>query len=203
MFVQIMQGPCNDAGGAKRLLDRWVQDLGPGAGGWLGTTAGVSADGELVVVVRFASREEAGANSERPEQGEWWTEFAKHFDGEPTFHDCPTADLWLGGGSDDAGFVQVMQFDILDREAAQRMFAAMSKMTPADMGRSDVIGSTIAWHADDEAATQVVYFTSEAEARAGEAQDDPESDERFAEMATAMSQPRYIDITEPWLYSPS
>lgn len=202
MFMQIMQGACNDPAGARRLMDRWTQDLAPGATGWLGTTAGVTADGQLFAAARFASVDEARSNSDRREQGEWWAEFTKHFDGEVTVHDCPNVELWLSGGSDDAGFVQVMQFDILDRDAARRVTEAMSKMTSEDIGRSDVLGSTIAWHGDADAATQVVYFTSEAEARQGEAAGGPEADERMADMAAAFAEPRYLDITDPWLYSP-
>lgn len=202
MFVQIMQGTCNDPAGARRLMERWGDELRPGAKGWLGTTAGVTAEGELIAVARFASQDDARANSERPEQGAWWAEFSKSFDGEVTVHDCPNSELWLGGGSDDAGFVQIMQFDVLDLEVAREMMAGMAKMTPEDMGRSDVIGSTIAWHSGDDAITQIVYFTSEAAAREGEANSDAETDERFAEMEKAFSQPRYFDITDPWLFSP-
>jgi hypothetical protein len=202
MFVQIMQGACNDAAGARGLLERWAAELQPGATGWLGTTAGVTADGELIAVARFASPADARANSDRPEQGEWWSEFTKHFDGEVTVHDCLTAELWLGGGSDDAGFVQVMQSEVLDRDAARAIIERMSTMTPQDMGRTDVLGSTIAWHSDDDGLTQVVYFTSEAEAREGEASESAADDERFADMATAFTEPRYLDISDPWLFSP-
>ena len=44
-------------------------------------------DGTLVLLARFESEEAARANSERPEQGEWWAETEKIFDGEPTFKD--------------------------------------------------------------------------------------------------------------------
>lgn len=203
MFVQIMQGPCSDGPGAHRLLNRWADDLSTQAQGWLGTTAGVSTDNELIVAVRFASADDARANSDRPEQGEWWSEFSKHFAGDVTFHDCPNADVWLAGGSDDAGFVQVMQSQVLDRDLARAMIQRMSQMTNEDIGRHDVIGSTIAWHGDDDGLTQVVYFTSEDEAREGEAADaTDEASEQFADMDKAFSQPRYLDLTEPWLYSP-
>lgn len=202
MFVQIMQATCNDAAGTRRMLDRWSQELAPGAKGWLGTTAGIAQDDGFIAVVRFASEDEARANSDRAEQGAWWSELTKHLGDDITVHDCRTAQLWMGGGSDDAGFVQVMQFQVLDRERAQALTQEMAAMSPQDMGRTDVIGGTFAWHSDDDGATQVVYFTSEDEARQAEASESPEEAERFADMATAFSQPRYLDITEPWLYSP-
>lgn len=203
MFVQILQGTCHDAAGARRLMDRWVQELAPGASGWLGTTAGVAQNDELIAVVRFASEQDARANSDRPEQGAWWTDFSKHFDGDVAVHDCATADQWMGGGSDDAGFVQVMQSQVLDRERAQALMQQMARMGPGDIGRNDVIGGTFAWHSDDDGMTQVVYFTSEEDARRGEQQEPPqETQQQFEEFATAFSQPRYLDLTEPWLYSP-
>ena len=38
------------------------------------------------------------------------------FDGEVTFHDCDDVTMFLGGGSDDAGFVQVIQGRLSDPE---------------------------------------------------------------------------------------
>ena len=40
----MIQGRVSDAGGAKAALERWVNDLAPGATGWLGSTAGVTED---------------------------------------------------------------------------------------------------------------------------------------------------------------
>lgn len=203
MFVQVLQGTCHDAAGARRMLERWVEDLAPGADGWLGTTAGVTQNDELIAVVRFDSEDAARANSDRAEQGAWWSEFTKHLDEDITVHDCRIAELWMGGGSDDAGFVQVMQFDVLDRELAQAISQQMAKMRPEDMGRTDVLGGTFAWHSDDDGVTQVVYFTSEEEARRGEQQSGAEQrDADMPDFAKAFSQPRYLDLSDPWLFRP-
>jgi hypothetical protein len=48
MFVQVIQGQVSDAGQARAALDRWVQELAPGATGWLGSTAGVTEDGRFI-----------------------------------------------------------------------------------------------------------------------------------------------------------
>ena len=73
---------------------------------------------------------------------------------------------FLGGGSDDAGFVQVTQGRIADREA----MAAFEARTTDQLvqARPDLIGGLRVWH-DDNRYTEVNYFTSEAEARANEA----------------------------------
>lgn len=97
----------------------WRQEMGLTAQGWLGGTYGVTDDDRFIGVVRFESKEAAARNSTRPEQGAWWAETEKCFDGDVTFHDCTEAMMFLDGGPDDAGFVQVMQGRVEDPERRQ------------------------------------------------------------------------------------
>ncbi|MDP9219419.1 MAG: hypothetical protein M3P23_02645, partial [Actinomycetota bacterium] len=107
MFIQVIEGHATEADHLHRSVDRWVQDLSPGATGWLGSTGGVTEDGRFVAVVRFASAEAAQANSDRAEQGAWWAEAEKGLSGDVTFHDCADVTQMGAGGSDRAAFVQV------------------------------------------------------------------------------------------------
>lgn len=109
MLVQLIQGQVTDAGQARAALDRWAQDLAPGASGWLGSTAGVTEDGRFIALARFESEEAAQRNSDRPEQGKWWAETAKLFTEVATFTDSIGVRIDLTGDPDKAGFVQVMQ----------------------------------------------------------------------------------------------
>src|SRR3954452_2468637 len=109
MFIQVIQGTVNDAEHLRRQLAKWRSDVKPGAAGYLGTTGGVTDDGRSIAMVRFESEDAARAHSVRPEQGAWWNETAKAFSGDVTFRDCHDVDTMLGGGSNDAGFVQVIQ----------------------------------------------------------------------------------------------
>lgn len=203
MFVQIIQGKTSDPAGLRSLADRWVDELGPDAPGWLGTTMGVTPDGDFVGVVRFATAEDAARNSDRPEQGAWWEEFSKHLDGEATFSNATTADTWLAGGSDDAGFVQVIQSQMRDRETVLRGMEGMASASAEDFGRSDLIGGVYALHDDDDGLTQVAYFTSEAAARQGESQPmSEESQAAMEEFMAAVSDTTYFDLSDPWLASP-
>ena len=95
-FVQTIRGRVTDSGRdeVREMLDRWVTDLAPGAEGWLGTTAGVAADGTFFAAARFATAEQARANSDRSEQHQWWMETAKLFVGEVTFADCDGAETF-------------------------------------------------------------------------------------------------------------
>ena len=96
MFIQVIQGDVRDADQLHRQLERWRTEIKPGARGYLGSTGGVTADGRGITLVRFESEAAARANSERPEQGAWWNEAVKAFDGEVTFHDCRDVDRGLG-----------------------------------------------------------------------------------------------------------
>ncbi len=193
MFVQIIQGTVRDTELLEKQLDQWRKEIKPGAVGFLGSTGGVTGDGEAIVIARFESAEAARTNSERPEQSSWWAETAPAFDGEVTFRDCDDVDLMFDGGSEMAGFVQVMQGRAVDPKAMRAAGEAME----ADLRqrRSDILGGIVAWHGDRE-FTQVVYFSSEDDARKAEAtmQDDSSSAEWDAMIDGPM---RFIDLRKP------
>lgn len=200
MFIQVIQGKVSDEDGLRRTMDRWAQELLPGAAGYLGTTAGITADGTFVALARFDSADSARANSERPEQGAWWAEMAKCFAGEVTFMDCDDVRQWLGGGSDDAGFVQIMLGRSPD---VARMHDLMGRH-PDELhaARPEVIGGLL-MDVGDGRYVDAFYFTDEQAARAGERTEIPE--ELRAEMEEGMQlmgEVTYLDLPEPLLVSP-
>ena len=198
MFAQVIEGQIRDRDALQAQLDRWMTDLAPSATGWLGTTGGVAEDGTVVAVIRFESEAAARANSERPEQGEWWAQTAPAFDGEVTFRDCPVVDSYGRGGSDDAGFVQVI-FGTADRDRLLADQAALDEFLSRT--RPDVIGGTMAWPGDGS-FVQVVYFTSEADARKNEGAELSDEDAaRLGETMSAMDMQRFVDLREPMLHS--
>ena len=81
MFIQIIQGKCSRQDELRAAADRWRTEIGDSAEGWLGGTYGFTDDDMFMGVVRFASREAAMANSNRPEQTQWWSEVEQLFDG--------------------------------------------------------------------------------------------------------------------------
>ncbi len=68
MFIQVIQGKVSDEAGLRRCMDRWTEDVRPGATGFLGCTQGLCDDGTFIALARFESAEAARRNSERPEQ---------------------------------------------------------------------------------------------------------------------------------------
>jgi hypothetical protein len=198
VYVQIIEGQSADADAMQRSIQRWMDELRPGATGYIGTTAGVAADGRAIAVVRFESAEAARANSERPEQGEWWADMEACYDGPVAFTESDDTEQFLAGGSNDAGFVQVMKSDAVDREAVARLDAAFERHAPS--WRPDLIGGLRVW-TGARSGYDVSYFTSEAEARAGESKEPPaELAKMLGEFEELMAGTEFIDLSEPWLF---
>ena len=184
-------------------MDRWIQDVRPGSIGWLGSTGGVTDDGTFVAVARFESAEAAERNGQRPEQGQWWEETSRLFDGEVSFRDSEDITVDLQGDPDQAGFVQVMQGRVTDAERAKEVMAQI----PGDVmaaHRPDVLGSVVIGFPDG-AWTQVIYFTSEAEAREGERKELPKEFQNAMEEMGKLSvgETTFLDLRRPVLQSPS
>jgi hypothetical protein len=196
VFIQIIQGKCTRHDEMRALADRWRDELAPGADGWLGGTYGFTDDDEFVGVVRFESREKAMANSARPEQGAWAEEMMALMDGEVTFHDCEDVTLMLGGGSDEAGFVQVIRGKVDDPERLKAMLTR--DPTSLHEMRPEIIGATLAIEPDGT-FTETVAFTDEDSARKGERMEPP-ADMR-AELDYAMKDATFYDLHHPWFNS--
>jgi hypothetical protein len=196
MFIQVIQGRCSRPQELRAVAEGWRGELGAGADGFLGGTYGFTDDGLFVGVVRFASREQAMANSARPEQDAWAQRFAATFDGEMEFRDYDRVETMLAGGSDDAGFVQVIQGRTDDLAAVDTLIASADAMREM---RSEIIGAT--WGiAPDGSFTETVAFTSEAAARSGES-GDPPPPEVAAALATVLAGATFLDLRAPWFES--
>ncbi len=198
MFVQIMEGRVRDAETMRRLTDRWNDELRPGAAGFLGTTGGLTSDGNAIAIARFDSRQAAEANSSRPEQGERWAEMEACYEGAVVFTDSEDVEEFLGGGSDDAGFVQVMKVSGLDRAVMTQLDEVMASVAPD--ARPELIGGLRIWTGPDS-GYNVVYFTSEEAARAGEASDAmaAAAPDVVEHLETLRSRTEFIDLPDPWI----
>ena len=202
MFVQLIEGKVSDAGQLRRAVDKWYEEVAPGAIGWLGSTGGVTDDGRAIAVVRFESADAAARNSQRPEQTRWWEETQRLYDGEVTFLDSEDVILDLSGDPDRAGFVQVMQGQVTDPARAKELMAQFTQDAMREF-RPDVLGSVMIGH-DDGRWTQVLYFTSEAEAREGERKEPPLEFQAVMEQLTKISvgETEFIDLRQPAMHSP-
>jgi hypothetical protein len=202
MFVQVIQGHVSDAAQVRAELDRWVQEVAPGAVGWLGSTSGVTDDGRLIALARFESGEVARQNSDRPEQTAWWEQTVALFTGEPVFHNSTSVEVATAGDPSQAGFVQVMQGRSSDPGRARELMA--NDRTDWREFRPDILGTVSVGHAGG-AWTMAIYFTSEESARAGEQKEPPpQMQEMMKEMgALTIGEPVFFDLRDPWLHAPS
>jgi len=195
VFIQIIQGKCTRQDELRAMAERWKADIGPGAKGWLGGTYGYTDDDMFVGVVRFESKEAAMANSKRREQSAWAEEMMALMDGPVEFHDCDDVTLMLNGGSDSAGFVQVIRGKVDD---PTRLKALMADTETLHQMRPEILGATLAIEADGT-FTETVGFTDEASARAGEKMAPPAEVQEV--LNAAMTNASFYDLHHPWFES--
>ena len=198
MFVQVIQGKVSDPDAMRAHTEKWGAEIGPGATGWLDSTAGVTDDGTGIAVVRFESEDAARRNSERPEQGEWWQTMATFYSEEPSFHDSSWVDVDEYGDLGAAGFVQVMQGKVRDVERARDLMASDTTDWPSV--RPEILGTVWAG-SEDGVWTMAIYFTTEEAARAGEQQAMPPETEALMQELNSLAdgETRFLDLRDPWL----
>jgi hypothetical protein len=202
MFIRVIQGRATNPPGIRRDLGRWERQLAADADGWLGSTTGITEDGWSIAVVRFASEAQARRNSGRPEQREWWRDASQHL-ARIAVHDASRVHTYGNGGADEAGFVQVLQgySDDIERMASlgRDQEEALARRAP------QILGMTLAEHADWPGDfTQIVYFTSEQDARRFEQEPPAEADEpALKELRSLVTTSRCFDLRDPQMLSPS
>jgi hypothetical protein len=194
MFIQIIQGTVTDPDALQRSVERWRNEIKPGAHGYLGSTGGVTPDGRGITMVRFESEADAQANSERPEQGAWWNEASKAFGDDVTFHNCNEIEALFGGGDNSAGFVQVLQGRTNDQEQMRKTGREIQDELHAL--RPDILGVVVAFHGDG-GFTQAIYFSSEEAARDGEKAIGNDSELSGRLRATIEGDLTFFDLNEP------
>ena len=202
MFIRVIQGRATNPPGIRRDLGRWQRLLAADADGWLGSTAGITDDGWSITVVRFASQAQARRNSARPEQREWWRDASQHLT-RVVVHDAPKVHRYRQGDADTAGFVQVIQGHSDDLERVASLGRDQEEVLARDAPH--ILGMTVAEHGDRPGDfTQIVYFTSEQDARRFQPEPPIEADEPAQEeRRRLMTELRCFDLRDPQLLSPS
>jgi hypothetical protein len=202
MFIRVIKGRATNPPGIRRDLGRWRRLLAADADGWLGSTAGITEDGWSITVVRFASEAQARRNSDRPEQREWWRDASQHL-ARVVSYDASKVHTYRNGGADEASFVQVLQgySDNLERLATfgRDQEEVLAREAP------HILAMTVAEHANWPGDfTQIVYFTSEHDARHFAQEPPAAADEPvFVQLRGLMTTARCFDLRDPQLLSPS
>jgi hypothetical protein len=153
-------------------------------------------------VIRFASEAHARRNSDRPEQREWWRDASQHL-ARVAVHDAPKVHIYRDGGADETGFVQVIQGHSNDLE---RM-AGLGRARDETLAREapHILGVTVTERADRPGDfTQIVYFTSEQDARRFAQEPPAAADEPVLEqLPSLVANSRCFDLRDPQMLSPS
>jgi hypothetical protein len=152
VFVQVVSARVADGTALVEHLCR----LRPGDDAFLGLTAGVSADRRFVSVARFS----------RPPGTAWWAPLERWLDGSVEVRESSDVELLLGGGSDRAGYVEIIEGRTTDRMRFMHLERQLEQRFAAE--RPDFLGSMLVWWADGT-WLEMAYFTSEADVRAGDA----------------------------------
>jgi hypothetical protein len=196
VFVQVVRGVVRDPVETFARLDLWLLELAPGARGWLGTTAGVTEDGELISFVRFASAADARHSSDRVEQGQWWADSTRVFSGDVSFDNYDGVTLFGAGGSDDVAAVEVLVGRVRRRRRLTDLAAELAEygMTVAP----GVIGGLVGLQEDGN-LTQAIYL-GHPHSCPDHRRVEPEA--RFGS-STGLSELRLLRLERLWLGSPA
>jgi hypothetical protein len=197
MFVQVVRGPVIDGDATLARLDHWLEHLAPTAEGWLGTTAGLTRDRELVAFVRFATSADARRSSDRIEQGQWWAESMLLFAGDVSFDNFDDVTIFGDGGSDAAGTVEVLRGRVRPGSGGPDLAQRLAQRA-LDQGREGgLIGGIVGTH-DDGSFTQASYFCRSAIGRSYPTLD-PQS---LLEGRAVASDVRLLRLEKLWFGSP-
>jgi hypothetical protein len=120
------------------------------------------------------------------------------FETPPTIDESADVQLLLGGGSDDAGFVQVVRAAAPDRSGIETLMTA-ERIAEVQRTRPDLIGSIRLWLADGS-FVEAAYFTGESAARTAEQSADFEAAE--SPFADAYGPMTFVDLPGPIFLTP-
>ena len=195
VFLLLARGPASDPEIVRRRWDEWHEREASKNAGWLGSTGGVASGGEWLAAVRYASEDPARAAARAALDSDF-------FAAATTVEVTGDVHVLEGNGSPTGGrFVQFMRARVPDRHRLEAIEAAMGSQFAAL--RRDFLSGLRAWTGPDR-LTVVDWFTSEADARAGEAIDIPaDLGARFGEWMSLLHDVEWYDLNQPWQVVPA
>jgi hypothetical protein len=173
MYIQMVTGRCSRPDEMRQLVDGWCAQMADQPG-WLGGTYGFTDDQRIVGVVRLESADACKEACARPDAAMWWAAAEAMFDGGCQIHESEDVSIMLQGGSDDAGFVQVMCGRVSDAEKFKHLMRDQQMTSMLHEARPEIIGATLA-------------------------QDMPE--EVRSDLESSMADVEYLDLHHPWFAS--
>jgi hypothetical protein len=194
VFIQMVQGRCSRQDEMRQLVDDWCGSMADRPG-WLGGTYGFTDDDRFLGIVRFDSSSACKEAAAMDGAAMWWAGAEALFDGDCDVHESEDVSIMLAGGSDDAGFVQVMQGRVTDADRYRHFMTDTAMTSMLHDARPEIIGAILAMEPNGR-FVETIAFTDEDSARRGEQIDMPADME--ADFQAAMADVEYIDLHKPW-----
>ena len=163
--------------------------------GWLGGTYGFTDDDRFLGIVRFDSGSACKDAAGTSEAATMWAGAEALFDGRCEIHESEDVSMMLDGGSDSAGFVQVMRGRVGDADTLRHITSDTQMTSMLHEARPEIIGATLAMEPDGT-FLETIAFTDEDSARKGEQLDMPQ--EVRDQLMAAMTDVEYLDLHQPW-----
>jgi hypothetical protein len=197
VFIQMVQGRCSRQDEMRGLVDDWCAMMADRPG-WLGGTYGFTDDDRFIGVVRFDSSTACEECASSPEAAMYWAGAEAIFDRGCEIHESEDVSMMLDGGSDSAGFVQVMKGRVADADRFRHGMTDTEMTNMLHEARPEIIGATLAMEPDGT-FVETVSFTDEDAARKGERSEMPA--EMRSDFESAMAEVEYLDLHRPWFAS--
>lgn len=195
--VQVVRGTTSSAPAVADLWRGWIDAVAPVLPGWLDVTGGVTADGDVVCVTRFADEEAARRALDHPDHRAWWQNTQPVLGADVQVHASDDVGPPEYDADPAAGFVQMMLATVADRPAVERIEHELDEAFRR--WRPDSLGGYRVWLPGGKMLA-VDYFTSEAEARAGESSEPPpEVADALPRWLALMGDVEWFDLRHQWV----
>ncbi len=193
-FVLLARAPAGDPDILRRRWDTWHQQAAASSAHWLGSTGGLAPGGDWLAAVRYSSEEAARTAAQAAADPDLLPDAT-------TIEVTSDVHLVEGNGSPaDGTFVQFMRARVHERHRLEAVEDSVGDRFAAH--RPDFLAGLRAWTGPDR-LTVVDWFTSEADARAGEAIDIPaDLGTLFSEWMSLLHDVEWYDLRQPWQMSP-
>ena len=201
MILTVGRFRVKDEPAARAAGERLYRELLPGRPGWLGAVVGRADDGSVVATGLWESEQERQASMDRPERQQWWQEFAASLEGDLEVAVYGNAELAMGALTAPIGFVQLIEARFREMPPALSDFQRVRPLL--ERHRPEISLMVLATDEDGQ-LVQLVGFTDEEAARAGEAKPRPDELAAMAEEVRSgfAGEPRFTDLRAPQVHLP-
>lgn len=201
MILNITRFRGKDEEVVARAGEHFFREFLPAQPGWQGSVVGSTQDGTVVVAGLWESEQTLQRAGDALEREPWWDEFQGSLEGGLAAQTLSSARVALGALTPATGFVQLVEGRMRDTADALEGFERVRPLL--ERHRPEISAMVLAL-AEDGTFAQLVAFTDEDAARAGEAAPRPEELVAAAQemRGRVEGELRFTDVREPQVHLP-